>query len=325
MDITRDVEHNVGPDGIDVRLYQRNEAELPSVTSVLKTRDDDKSNLYAWQDENDGNGDNAYHEHLFWYSRQVGTLGHWHALSTLGALDWSVDEAQSLWCLSNIDQIEADEMYQGADDEVGRFAVDGSRNREVHSATPRDVLYSVLKSEHCVETWGEFYDRYPPYRGHDFYTEALLDVVERDIGFFVQAQQSMWRQLGISEVDVVDIEKYLFNDRHGYAGQVDLVYRDGDDFVVADLKSSSGCYDKHQLQAAAYGCAIECSDLPIEKVDRLEVHRAHPRTGQQAVHTSKHTDIYDVHTSKWWDESYETLWDQFYELVEDFEYDTDAS
>lgn len=297
-EITRDVHEGEGPDGIDVRLYTDGESSLPSVTTVLKTRDDDKSNLYAWQDRNDGEGNNAYHEHLFWYSRHVGTLGHWHALSQLdSSLEWSADEEES-----------ETELYRQYADEV----CDDS---------PREVLYSVVKAQHGVETWGEFYDRYEPYKNGDYYREQLVEQAERDIEFFVDAQQRLWSKLGLTAEDVITVEKFLFNEEYGFAGQVDLVYEDTDgDIVVADLKSSSGCYDKHQMQGAAYGKAIECADdVPVETVDRLEVHRAHPRSGQMAVHTSEHTKTQDIHTTKYWSDTFEELWSDFEALTHNFD------
>jgi hypothetical protein len=146
---------------------------------------------------------------------------------------------------------------------------------------------------------------------------------QRDIEFFKDAQQRLWNKLGITQDSVVAVEKYLFEDEVGYAGQVDLVYEDGDTTVVADLKSSSGCYSKHQMQGAAYGKAIERSDLDVDTVDRLEVHRTHPRSGEMAVHTHKDApDQTSIHTTKYWNEGFDELWGQFKSLVEDFEYET---
>jgi hypothetical protein len=301
-EITRDVYDGIGPDGIDVRVYQQHNTSLPSVTTILKTRDDDKSSLHDWQDRNDGEGDNAYHKHLFWYSRHIGTLGHWHALHELdSSLEWSPDEAQS-----------EGELHK-------------QHESEVCNDSPREVLYSVVKAQHGVESWGEFYDRYEPYKNGSYYRDELVAQAERDIEFFVDAQQRLWSKLGITQDEIIEVEKFLFNDEYEYAGQVDLVYRDQDDqVVVADLKSSSGCYDKHQMQGAAYGKAIECADdVPVDSVDRLEVHRAHPRSGEMAVHTSEHTDTHPVHTTKYWEDSFEELWRAFESLAVDFTYDSD--
>lgn len=330
MDISRETLDNIGPDGIDVRLYTYGDDRLPSVTTVLKTRDDDKSNLYDWQDRNDGNGDAADHEHLFWYSRHVGTLSHWHALRDLDpGLEWSEDEAVSQWVLANVQSINADEEYTFYDDRLDReVTFEGKKHEEIHDAGPREVLYSILRGDKdkgggTVASWGEFYDKYPPYRTHEFYADALVERAESDVEFFRGAQNRLWNKLDVTQDSVIEVEKFLFNDLYGYAGQVDLVYEDPNgNTVVADLKSSSGCYDKHQIQGSAYGKAIELSDdVPVEDVDRLEVHRAHPRTGEMAVHTHQDAPgLQEVHTTKWWDEGYDELWEQFRTLAEQFTY-----
>lgn len=333
MQITREVVEGVGPGDIDVRLYTDGRVELPSVTTVLKTRDDDKSNLYDWQDRNDGVGDSAHHEHLFWYSRQVGTLGHWFALRELDpTLEWTEDEGQSAWALGNVGTLQdADEQYEAEDPRTGRvFKERGSNHEEVIDSSPEEVLYSVLRGDKnkgggTVSTWGEFYDRHPPGMGVDYYENELVTRALRDIEFFVDAQKRLWSKLGVDTDSVIEVEKFLFNEYYGYAGQVDLVYEDPDgNIVVADLKSSSGCYDKHQIQGSAYGKAIELAeDVPVDGVDRLEVHRAHPRTGQMAVHTHRNApNKAPIHTTKYWNEGYDDLWARFETLVDRFTYET---
>lgn len=332
MDIERDT-YEVDHEELDeVRLYWDAETDGPklsSVTTILKTRNEDKGNLYDWQDRNNGEGDAAHHEHLFWYSRHIGTLGHWHALRQLDEdLDWSPDEAKSRWALANVQTIDDDSDYTFYDERLDEtVTLDGSNHEEIWDVGPREVLYSILRGDKnkgggTVATWGEFYDKYPPYRTHEFYADALVGRAESDVTFFVDAQQRLWRKLGVDSESVIAVEKFLFIEQYGYAGQVDLVYEDGDTVVVADLKSSSGCYDKHQIQGAAYGKAIEVTDdIEVESVDRLEVHRAHPRTGQMAVHTHKDApNKQPVHTTKYWNESYDDLWERFHGLVEDFEY-----
>jgi hypothetical protein len=303
-DISRDTYEGAGPNGIDVRVYQQNSRSNPSVTTVLKARNDDKSHLYDWQDRNDGVGNNADHEHLFWYSRHIGTLGHWYALKNLDpSLEWSADEEQS----------ERELFRQFAD--------------EVSGESPREVLYSVLRGDKdkaggTVQSWGEFYDKYPPYKNGQYYQNALVDQAERDVQFFVDAQQRLWDKLGVDREAIISVEQFLFNDEWGYGGQVDLVYEDPrGNVVVADLKSSSGCYDKHQIQGAAYAKAIElCDDVDVDEVDRLEVHRTHPRTGQMVVHTHKDApDQQGVHSTKYWSDSYDELWSQFANLLSHFD------
>jgi len=328
--IDRDVYEGIGPDGIDVRLYEdtsRQVPKLPSVTTILKTRDDDKGGLHDWQDRNDGEGNNAHHEHLFWYSRHVGTLGHWHALNELGDVPWTEDEAQSAWALGNVGTLtDADEHYEAEDPRTGRvFSERGENHVEVLDDSAREVLYSVLRGDKnkeggIVSTWGEFYDRYAPYKNSSYYEAALVERAEKDIEFFKDGIMRLWNKLGISPLNTISVEQFLFNEEYGYAGQVDLVYEDADGYtVVADLKSSSGCYDKHQIQGAAYAKSVEVAGI-VDEVDRLEVHRAHPRTGQMAAHT--HRDAPGkgpVHTTQWWNDGIEDLWGEFEALISNFD------
>lgn len=308
MDIGRDAFPGLGPDGIEVRLYwdkQDETATLPSVTSILKTRDEDKSNLYSWQDRNDGKGDNANHKHLFWYKRHRGTLCHWYALKTLDPeLEWSADEAQSMWALGNVSKQNDPEKYP-----------------ETWDATPREVLYSVLKSQDAVESWGEFYERHPHDASESYFEDELVAQYERDRDYFVSAFERICEKLNITSENVIAVEQFLFEEEYEYAGQVDLVYEDGDgNVVVADLKTSSGCYSKHKLQGSAYAKAIERDDsIDVGTVDRLEVLRIHPDSGQYVVHTDNPSHA--MHVSTYWKRSYDDLWDEFSTLAEEFTYD----
>jgi len=300
---TRDTFDAIGPDGQDVRLYEHGDVRLPSVTSILKTRDEDLSGLYAWQDENDGEGDAAHHEHLFWYKRHRGTLCHWYALKTLDpSLEWSADEAESMYRICNV-----------------RNLNEAERHPEVHDARPRDVLYSVLKDRDAVGTWGDFYTRYDPDMSPNAFDAELKAVYEADRDFFVDAFERLADKHGIDEI--VAVERFLLDDEFGYAGQADLVYRNGDgEAVMADLKTSSSCRTKHKLQTAAYASAIERDDdIPVDEVDRLEVIRIHPDSGAYAVHTDD--DQGGAHSSRYWRRSYDDLWREFRDLAESFEYD----
>lgn len=319
-DIDRDVFKGVGPDGIDVRVYTRDAINLPSVTTILKTREQDMSGLHKWQDRNDGEGDNAFHKHLFWNSRHRGTLCHWNALSRLGDVPWSEDEADSRWAIKNIHNINSDDPIQAEDPRgvVGEFEVDGEQHEEVHSSSPREVLYSVLRNKNAVTSWGEFYDRYGAYQGHKHYSKALEDVLDRDIQFFTEVFDRICKKLGVSEENVIAVEEFLFDAQYGYAGQVDLVYEDEKGrTVVADLKTSSGCYEKHKLQGAAYGKAVERA-LDID-VDRIEVWRIHPDSGEYAVH-SHDASVSGLHSDDYWYDGLDTLWEQFRDLAENFDY-----
>jgi hypothetical protein len=329
-DISRDVYKGVGPGGIDVRLYTLDGLDLPSVTTILKTHDQDKSGLHAWQDRNDGEGDNAFHEHLFWNSRHRGTLCHWNALSRLGEVPWSEDEASSRWALANIDRLNDDSEIEaeprhcrtcrmGEPSYDDTFIVKGDDHTEVHDSTPREVLYSVLRNKNAITSWGEFYDRYGAYNGHQHYSNALLDVTDNDIQFFIEVFDRICNRLGVSEENTVAVELFLFDKEYQYAGQVDLVYEDHKGRnVVADLKTSSGCYEKHKMQGAAYGHAVE-RILDID-VDRLEVWRIHPDSGQYAVH-SHDASVSGLHTDEYWYKGFDELWSDFENLAANFDYE----
>jgi len=217
-----------------------------------------------------------------------------------------------------------------SDEEQSVKELNNQRADEVKNDSVREILYSVLRGDWdkaggVVSTWGEFYDEYPPYMSSEYYTDALLARTMADIQFFEAGQQKLWEQCHIDEI--ISIEQYLFNEVEGYAGQVDMVYADEDgDVVVADLKSSSGCYDKHMLQGAAYGKAVERSDdVPVDDVDRLEVHRVNPRTGKMVVHTGRDMAKYPVHVTDYWNDTYDELFHQFSSLAEAFEYDHEVN
>jgi hypothetical protein len=80
------------------------------------------------------------------------------------------------------------------------------------------------------------------------------------------------------------------------------------------------------MQGAAYGKAIEMADgVDVDDVDRLEVHRTHPRSGQMAVHTHDDADGQtDIHTTQYWDDGYEEQWQAFKQLTDNFD-DVDFS
>lgn len=71
---------------------------------------------------------------------------------------------------------------------------------------------------------------------------------------------------------VLDCETFVIDTDIGYAGQFDLLYHDEetDETVLADLKTSKYCYEKHQLQLASYAKAVPMT------IDRMEIIRMHP-------------------------------------------------
>jgi len=93
------------------------------------------------------------------------------------------------------------------------------------------------------------------------------------------AWEMIRRLRGIDEDRVLGVEVYVSNRTVGYAGQFDLLYADRDDRVVlADIKTSKGCWDKFPVQLSAYRHAV---DAPV---DRTEVLRMNPDYQQWEVH-----------------------------------------
>lgn len=74
----------------------------------------------------------------------------------------------------------------------------------------------------------------------------------------------------INQENTLDVELFVMNQEVGYAGQFDLLYADGTDVVLADVKTSKRVYDKHLIQLSAYSEAIDIT------VDRMEVLRVNP-------------------------------------------------
>jgi len=244
------------------RMYTADGIQVPSVTTVLSRLDEDTSGLEWWKQQNDGQGDNADHEHLFWYKRHRGTLAHVAALGPLADRPlWSADEQSSL------------------------EAIAAHRNDV-------DRIYSVVKDHDVwdVDSWPDL----PMWRaehGADGLA-TLQDVLRMDVNYVRSAFAEVRTELGITPESVVDVERYVINETVGYGGQADLVYDDGDERVIADLKTSSGLRHKHRLQALAYARA-----LPYE-VDRMEVIRLHPDTHSWHVHSP--TDASEHHDTDYW-------------------------
>ena len=56
-----------------------------------------------------------------------------------------------------------------------------------------------------------------------------------------------------------------------FAGQVDALFRNGNEYLVVDWKTSSGLYDSSFLQAAAYARALQAMYMAEHKVLRPSV------------------------------------------------------
>jgi hypothetical protein len=130
------------------------------------------------------------------------------------------------------------------------------------------------------------YETWQRYQGDLEWAEGAWDFVKR--------------MKGINPETTIDVELFVYNKDVGYAGQFDLLYRDGSDVVLGDIKTSKRVYDKHLLQLAAYANAVDIV------VDRLEVIRINP----DAM-------TWEVSSSNDWKESRSELFEEFVSLREE--------
>lgn len=117
-----------------------------------------------------------------------------------------------------------------------------------------------------------------------------------------QTWKVMCRISGISPDSLIDTETYVMNHDVGYAGQFDILYQDGKDTVLADIKTSKYVYDKFPLQLVAYKHAVPMA------IDRLEIHRLNPDFQD-----------WEIVTSDDWNRSEATLWSKFTSLRDELE------
>jgi len=222
------------------------EVDVLSVTTILDQMEKPQQ-LTDWQERNDGEGDNADHEHLLWYKANRGTLCHYAALS----------------------------IFEDAHDEPELYSEDEAESEEeLDNNHSPDKLYSLLKDKDLVENRDQF----------DEIKENidLMDIYEEDIELFKNTFRTIIIQKGISQENILQIEKMFIAqpDRHGYGGQVDMVYEDPEtgETVICDLKTSSAVHDKHLIQGSAYAHALKSEGI-IDDYDKVEVIRIHPDRG----------------------------------------------
>lgn len=279
-----------------------------SVTTVLQFLEEDKTGLEIWKSRNDGKNGNPNHQHLFWYSGHRGTLCHYQSLSKFGDDEemWGPEETLSMKRILEGPGEETKEAWEA----------------EGVPTDTRSIAYSVLKKQGVVSSREEFDVLFPDM--------DLIDVLKKDVDFFVETFDHVCNVLGISDESVVTVEKFLVNEDDGYGGQTDLVYEAPDGaIVVADLKTSSGLRQKHRLQSVAYSKAVEIDDdIPVEEVDRVEVIRVQPDKREWEVHSHtvpEHLEEEDNYTDNYWFkdqwgkfkyDSLEHMWEKFKELSE---------
>lgn len=291
------------------RWYILGDTRVMSVTTILKFLDEDKKGLEIWKGRNDGQGDNPYHQHLYWYSGRRGTMCHYQALCRL------VDDKEELWGPEEREAMK--EILHGPDEQTA-----AAWEAAGVPADTRSIAYSVLANQGVVDSREQFDILFPDM--------DLIDILKKDVDFFVDTFGEVCDVLGVDGESVVVVEKFLVNEDDGYGGQTDLVYVDPEgNTVVADLKTSSSLRQKHRLQAVAYSKAVELDeDIPVEDVDRVEVIRVQPDKQVWQVHSHEvpeHMADEGRYTDKYWFkdrwgkfeyESLEDMWETFCELVE---------
>lgn len=273
-----------------------------SVTTILGFLEEDETGLEIWKEQNDGSGDNAHWEHIYWYSGPRGTMCHYQALKVYedhydGDDLWGEEEADAMDAILNgPDEDEFDEASHDLD----------------------DITYSIANNQGTVTSEAEY--------NHLFGNLRLVDLLHEDLEYFTEKFTEIADDL-IEEP--VAVEQYLLDGEYGYGGQTDLCYEDtAGNIVVADLKSSSSFRQKHRLQAVAYMRAVERDDQLPDSVDRVEVWRIDPDSKEFEVHSSEvppHAESYDWYTDdhfyddKWGEFEYEDLddmWETFSDLIE---------
>lgn len=302
QEITRDESHS---------YYQKGQDKYPPVTSIINLMEQDTTGLEIWRGRNDGEGDNADWEHLFWYARQRGTLSHYEALNPLADRElWGHEESQSM---KNVIAGPEEDTFDDA------------------SHCLKDITYSVMANH--------YYD-YPSVRTQYEEHKDLFDVYEDDVEYFTDNFEWVKDELGITEDSVIAVEQYVIHEEYGYGGQADLVYEDPDGKVVlADLKTSSGLRQGNLLQGAAYKRALEDTEIlpEVEEVHREEVirinadkHDVEVHSGHYPEHLRKEygpvvnvdwydtTEFYDDEYNNYSYESMDEIWAHFYSLVEQY-------
>lgn len=109
---------------------------------------------------------------------------------------------------------------------------------------------------------------------------------------------------------VTAVERFVYDEDYGYAGQYDLLYSyetDGGEErnVLCDLKTSSAVRFDHKLQSSAYKRAIESSSWGPDTIHECEIIRLHP--DKEVVEVSRSPD---------WNRSLDGLAHQFLGLAD---------
>lgn len=259
-------------DGEDDRHYTQDDLDVYSVTTIL---DDDEEPGYitGWKQKNDGRGDNADWEDILEYKQNRGTLAHYAALSQL-------------------------EQHHPHSDKLWSGDEESSLNGVMDRSGDEEFLYSILKDRGYVDS-RESYEVLMDNEDID-----ISDLLYKDLDYFKDEFAETMLRKDITPEDVVSVEhKFALPENpesghKGYGGQADMIYEDPatGEHVVVDLKTSSGIYDEHRYQAAAYAqAALESPDMNGDYIDRAEIWRFDPDSEEKEI------EVIDDH-KQYWDE-----------------------
>jgi hypothetical protein len=158
-------------------------------------------------------------------------------------------------------------------------------------------------------------DAYESLDGWEFKHDDALRTAQEEVDWFLTEFQDICETWGIADFDgrgsdasvtenrVRAVEKYVVNEKIGYAGQFDLAYINHDgDTILADLKTSTGKsksdlmskkWPRYGLQLAAYADAVDFD------VDDVQVIWLSPDKKESAViPSSEWPEPYDHYREK---------------------------
>lgn len=248
---------------------------MPSVTSILQVRDDPEKdkNLQDWRDNCHGQKDWAqpWWKDQMTYKGLRGTLVHYAILSQLGDPDGDTYFH------------EVGDSQRGYEEYWAEYALK-KWSKKAPSANAKDIPYSPTQNR---------------YDG-----EHAWDAAMRDCSWAITRFKEEWERRGLTDENIIAVEKHVRDTDYGYAGQLDLLYEDDGEVVCADLKTSSAIRLSAKLQLAAYAYAVggevgassseeattETDSDGISEVDRIEVWWAYPDDKAFAVEDQRDWD-----------------------------------
>jgi predicted RecB family nuclease len=98
------------------------------------------------------------------------------------------------------------------------------------------------------------------------YTKVQIDKAENSFLKFLEWEKS-------HKVEVILAEVPLVSESLRYGGTIDCYVKLDNEYQLLDFKTSSGIYDEHIYQLAAYWMLLSSNDHPVEKARILRIGR----------------------------------------------------